>query len=306
MTPTSDPLLRRPALRYFGGKSLLAPWIIAHFPRHRAYCEPFGGGASVLLQKPRSPVETYNDLDGQVVNFFRVLRERPDELIGLLELTPYARAELELALEPLDIDSDPLEAARRFFVACWMTIGGNKERRGQSVGNWRYVKSLGDKWGKSPAGYWRVDHLRAVAERLMGVQIECRDALYVAAHMDTPETLTYLDPPYLPGTWSQAGRHKYAFELSEEDHARLAEVAKSLEGYCLISGYPSELYADLYELEGWVRVQTEARVNSSRANRERPAMRTECLWISPRTWAALQAEREQARVAQPLWGEVAP
>jgi DNA adenine methylase len=280
---TPNPLLRRPALRYFGSKSQIAPWIISHFPRHTSYCEPFGGGANVLLQKPRSPIETYNDLDGQVVNFFRVLRDQPDELIRRLELTPYARAELELALEPTD---DPLEAARRFFVSCWMTIGGWSE--GQTKNSWRYIKSPNGR-SKSPAAYWRMDHLWVVAERLMGVQIECRDGLYIAAHMDTPETLTYLDPPYLMET--RSGSHRYIYEFSEEDHVRLAEVAKSLEGYCVISGYPSELYADLYELEGWVRVETQVRINSSRTNRERPSMRTECLWISPRTWAALQAER---------------
>ncbi|MFX4717485.1 hypothetical protein ABTB07_21530, partial [Acinetobacter baumannii] len=95
--------------------------------------------ANVLLQKPRALLETYNDLDGQVVNFFRVLRSQPDELVRLLELTPYARAELELALEPLDIDRDPLEAARRFFVVSWMSIGGAPRQHGVTAGNWRYI-----------------------------------------------------------------------------------------------------------------------------------------------------------------------
>lgn len=92
--------IKRPALRYYGGKWKLAPWIISHFPAHKNYVEPCGGAASVLLQKPRSPLETYNDLDGNVVNFFRVLRDRPDELIRKIRLTPWARAEYELSLQP--------------------------------------------------------------------------------------------------------------------------------------------------------------------------------------------------------------
>lgn len=273
----------RPALRYFGGKFGLAAWIISHFPPHVSYVEPFGGGANVLLQKPRARCETYNDLDGRVVNFFRVLRERPDELIYQLELTPYARAELELACEPLDPDQAPLEAARRFFVQCWMTIGGSSNNHGRN--NWRYVKSVSPRTGKSPAGYWTFDHLRVIAERLQGVQIECRDAFYVAAHMDTPVTLTYLDPPYVHSARSRPD-HQYLHEFTESDHVRLAELAKSLEGYCLISGYPSALYADLYESAGWRRVETKAAANSNRSHRELLSRRRECLWISPRTWIA--------------------
>lgn len=107
VTPT------RPPLRYHGSKWKLASWVVRHFPPHRVYLEPFGGGASILLNKPRSELETYNDLDDQVVNFFRVLRERPAELVRALELTPWSRAEYELSHDPTE---DALEAARRFFV----------------------------------------------------------------------------------------------------------------------------------------------------------------------------------------------
>ncbi len=277
------PATTRPALRYFGAKSKLAPWIISHFPPHRSYCEPFGGGANVLLQKERAPVETYNDLDGRVVNFFRVLRARAGELVGLLELTPYARAEFELALEPCP--DDPLEDARRFFVAAWMSIGGPLRRN--TRGNWRYIKSVTARTGKSPAGYWHFDHLYAVAERLMGVQIECRDALYLIPHMDTTETLHYLDPPYVLAERSR-NDHLYTHDMADADHERLAGIARELEGYCIISGYPSELYADLYELHGWERRDTQARVNSSRTNREAEAVRTESIWLNPRCAAELQ------------------
>lgn len=153
--------LTRPALRYHGSKSKLASWIISHFPPHRAYLEPFGGGANVLLQKPRVPVETYNDLEERVVSFFRVLRDQQDELTRLLENTPYARREFEQSLTPCP--DDPLEDARRFFIASWMSIGG--QARKLTKGNWRYVKRVTDRTGKSPAGFWTFDHLAALRDR---------------------------------------------------------------------------------------------------------------------------------------------
>jgi len=115
----------RPVLRYMGSKGLLAGRIVRHFPQHKSYVEPFGGGASVLLNKPRSVIETYNDLDLEVVNFFRVLRQHSAELVRRLELTPYARAEFEESFEPAD---DPVEQARRFFVRTWMSVGGHAAR----------------------------------------------------------------------------------------------------------------------------------------------------------------------------------
>lgn len=279
----------KPPLRYYGSKSLLAPWVIHHFPKHKSYLEPFGGGASVLLQKPRCIIETYNDLDLEVVNFFRVLRSRAGELVAALELTPYARTEFELSFEPCE---DLLEQARRFFVRTWMSLGGHC--RSVHPTSFRYIKSFTARTGKSPAGYWVVQHLHEIAERLMGVQIECKDALYLIPHFDTPETLIYLDPPYVQSSRARPD-HKYFHEMSDDGHEALAKVAHDLEGFCVLSGYPSQLYADLYELHGWHRVDTEARVNSNKM-----ATRTESLWLSPRTWAALQREREGQQKVQVL------
>lgn len=272
--------LTRPALRYFGGKWNLAPWIIQHFPVHTSYVDAFGGGAGVLLQKPRSGVETYNDLNGEVVNFFRVLRDQPDELLGKLCLTPYAREEYATSHEPTE---DDIERARRLFVRLWMSIGGMNQKKPSS---WRYVKSVRG-GSKAPAGYWTLDHLYMVAERLMGVQIENRDAFYVIPHYDSATTLTYLDPPYVPST--RTSNHRYSFELTTEQHEQLAMIAHDLEGFCIISGYPSELYADLYELHGWKRIETKTRINNSRTAREAAAYRTEALWLSPRVTAEAPA-----------------
>lgn len=263
----------RPPLRYHGGKWKLAAWIVAHFPPHKVYLEPFGGGASVLLNKYRAELETYNDLDGVVVNFFRVLRERPAELVRALELTPWSRAEYELTYEPSD---DPLESARRFFVRSWQSIGGGTARWRSG---WRYQVKRGN-WHNAADLWCELEHLHEVAARLRGVQIECRDAFDLILRYDRPGVLIYLDPPYPHDTRSQWTK-AYQHELADSDHARLAELARASQAYVVISSYPSELYQDLYGAHGWRRVEITARTNS------RNMVRTECLWLSPRTLAAL-------------------
>lgn len=260
----------RPALRYYGGKWKLAPWIISHFPAHSNYVEPCGGAASVLLQKPRSPLETYNDLDGSVVNFFRMLRDKPDELIRAIRLTPWARAEYELSLQPTD---DGLERARRFFVKCWMSIGAqHNASNGQVRMHSEYIANPTRLYSES---------LLVVADRLASVQIENSDFGYVMRRYDTPNTLHYLDPPYVQSERSQPD--SYNDEWLDEDHENAAEWARSMMGYVVVSGYACPLYTDLYESHGWHRVDREAQTNSG-------GKRTESLWLSPRTWAALNDE----------------
>lgn len=161
--------IRRPALRYYGGKWRLAPWIISHFPKHVNYVEPCGGAASVLLQKPRSQLETYNDLDGNVVNFFRVLRDRPDELIRKIRLTPWAREEYELSKNPVP---DPVENARRFFVCGWMSISGMSFE--MSTG-WRSTTYKEQSYSPASQNFFELtksDALMQVANRFYGVQVE--------------------------------------------------------------------------------------------------------------------------------------
>jgi len=268
----------RPALRYYGGKWRIAPWVLSYFPAHECYVEPYGGGASVLLRKRRSPLEIYNDLDGDVVSFFRVLREKPEELARLIRLTPWARAEYEFCREDCE---DPLEAARRFYVSCWMGFGGGRARWRSG---WRYQVKAGTMGKAAALSFCEVGHLYQAAERLCGVQIERRHALDVMRRCDAPTTLFYLDPPYVVGTRSK-WKDVYAFEMDDDDHCELATVARGLGGMVLISGYPSALYAELYEAYGWTRVETEARTNGHGCV---SVKRTEALWISPRTLERLE------------------
>jgi DNA adenine methylase len=275
---------KRPALRYYGGKWNLAPWIISHFPEHKNYVEPCGGAASVLLQKPRSPLETYNDLDSNVVNFFRVLRDRPDELIQRLKLTPWARAEYELSLKPCE---DELEAARRFFVSSWMSMQGGHHSKTSKT--WRAKhnavhKDGGTRWAMCPTELIKnVDGMAAVWERLRLVQLENRPAKDVIGRYDNKDTLIYFDPPYMPETRSNS--NTYLIEQDADFHIESATLLRQAHGFVIVSGYASPIYTELYEAHSWRRVDKESQTNSG-------GKRIESLWISPRTWAALRKPRQ--------------
>lgn len=259
----------RPALRYFGGKFRLAPnWIIPQFPQHTCYCEPFGGAAGVLLRKEPSMFEVYNDLDGEVVNFFTQLRSHPDELIRMIELTPYARAEQITAFEPC---GDDIERARRLYVRCWQSHGGG---RTQWRTGWRY--QVNNNRGKTLISDWnQTDHLQAIIQRLKLVQIECDDALRVIKRYDRTDTLFYIDPPYMAHTRSIRWRKKvYLFELNNDYHRKVGELLNSIRGMAVISGKPSELYDEMYA--GWRRLQRTVPTDFQ-------SKTVECLWISPNT-----------------------
>lgn len=179
-----------PVLKYYGSKFRLAQWIISYFPAHRHYVEPFGGAANVLLVKDRSPLETYNDLNTRIVNFFRVLRERPDELVKQINLTPWSRLEYEESFNETD---SPVEAARRLFYRLWMSFSGQFNSHRSS---WRR-----DNLGKRKVlDNIKIDNLIAASQRLREVQIESRDAFQLIKETDSADTLFYLDPPYIFST----------------------------------------------------------------------------------------------------------
>lgn len=278
--------VERPVLRWHGGKWVLAPWIISHFPRHRIYVEPFGGAASVLLRKAPAYAEVYNDLDELVVLLFRVLREptKADRLRALLELTPFARAEFEEAWQD---EGDDVERARRFIARSFMGFGSNAHSdlgKGAKTTGFRANSSRS---GTTPAHDWRnyPAGITDVVERLRGVTIENRPAIQVMQAHDSRETLHYVDPPYLPETRGRKNRydnkHQYRHELTRDDHAALLEALKVLKGMVVLSGYPARLYDDA--LTGWRRVERAALADGARE-------RTEVLWINPACAEAMDAE----------------
>lgn len=269
----------RPVLRWHGGKWLLAPWIISNLPKHRVYVEPYGGAGSVLMRKPRSYAEVWNDLDGEVVNLFRVLRS-PDaeKLISELRLTPFARDEFQSAYHPC---SDPVERARRLVIRSFMGFGSNGHQRKTGF------RSNSNRSGTTPAHDWAnyPEALARVVERLRGVVILNIDALDAMRGHDGPDTLHYVDPPYLPETRDKGS--DYAHEMDEDRHIALLEYLQTVQGMVVLSGYPSSLYDDA--LVGWRRIERRALADGA-------AERTEVLWINPAATCALDVEE------MPLFG----
>ena len=253
----------RPILRYHGGKWKLAPWIIANLPNHRVYVEPYGGAASVLLRKPRSYAEIYNDLDGEIVNLFRVAREAGPALRRLVQLTPYARAEFDLSYQVAD---DPLEQARRTLVRAFMGFASNAhhQRTGFRANSTRPTAIPAHDWMRYP------DALDGIIARLQGVVIEKRHAFEVMQAHDGPHTVHYVDPPYVSG--SRDAGTDYRHEMSDSDHRDLAHFLRTLQGMVVLSGYASDLYGDLYG--HW-------RCLARRAYADGARQRTERLWLSP-------------------------
>jgi DNA adenine methylase len=262
--------VNHPILKYYGSKFRLAQWIISYFPEHNHYVEPFGGAANVLLVKDPSFLETYNDLNSKLVNFFRVLREKPDELIEQIDLTPWARSEYEYCLDEIEVASS-VETARRLFFKLWMSISGQFTT---GRGSWR--RHTNGKRLFDPDA--RRENLIAASKRLLTVQIENRDAFKLIRELDSEETLFYLDPPYIFSTRTTS--KAYSHEMTNDDHRRFAELLYSIKGFVVLSGYPSKIYEELFESKGWQKVERLAQVMGG-------ASKTEALWLSPRTWSEL-------------------
>lgn len=267
-TPARRPT--RSAVRYHGGKWLLSDWIIGHFPSHRTYVEPFGGGASVLLRKPRAYAEIYNDLNGEIVNLFRVIRDQGAALRDLIALTPFSRAEFQQSYEASD---DCLEQARRTLVRSFQGFGSAAicgERSGFRASSARSGSLPARDWSTYPTS------MALTIERLQGVVIEQTDAIAVMRQHDSPETLHYVDPPYVHATRSAKKRatatgRAYAYEMGESEHTELADALASLSGTVVISGYRCPLYDRLFR--NWTRFDKATFADGATA-------RTESLWIN--------------------------
>lgn len=218
-----DRLMPETVFPYPGGKTYMADWIIQHFPDHDCYVEPFGGGASVLVNKPESRVEVYNDRDGDIVQFFRVLREQPDELSEWLNSRPYAKdlhekygRQFHAGYRP----DDPIERAGRFYYVRQTAFSGKyRTHSGFSSNN-----SNND----AKTYYRGVSDLQAFADRFRSVQVENRDYVDVFDRFDSTDTLFYLDPPYI-----KEGDALYTGDAF--DHDRFVDAVNDLEGMWCVS-----------------------------------------------------------------------
>lgn len=250
-------------MKYPGSKWRLAEWITGFFPEHHSYLEPFFGSGAVLFHKRRSNIETVNDLDGNVVNLFEWMQKDPEKLAHVVYWTPYARQVYEDAFAAVPEDS--LEKAVNFYIR--LNMGHGFRTNGEKVG-WK--NDIQGRERAYAAEDWRnlPDRIMQAAERLRGVQIECRPAVEVIRRFNSSKVLIYADPPYVLGT--RHGR-QYRCEMSDKDHEELLDVLLAHEGPVLISGYDSDLYAD--RLNGWFR---EKRVSYSQVC----SKKREILWMN--------------------------
>lgn len=262
----------KPPFTYFGGKTSIAPQIAALLPPHEHYIEPFAGSLAVLLAKKPSPMETVNDLDGDLMNFWRVLRDRPAELERVCALTPHSRAEAQQVEWDDRGDLDDLERARRLWVRLTQCRGGHTQRRT----GWRYYQDPRGSHSSMP-GYLDayVGRIAAAAARLRGVSLECLSALEVIERYGQhPGCLIYADPPYLATVRTWTNDRGYGYEMyTDTEHDELAEALLAARAAVVLSGYDSPLYAERYQ--GWHRHEIPVFTGNATAGDRR---RTEVLW----------------------------
>lgn len=242
----------------------MASWIVNQMPEHEVYLEPFFGSGAVLFNKPAARIETVNDLDGNIVNLFKVIREQPEALARAVELTPYSRQEYYQAFELLESDLSELERARVFLVRCWMARGGKTSDRT----GWRHnidtvtVNALPDWIGLPHA-------ILEATNRLKKAQIENQDAVTLIERYNRQDCLIYADPPYLLETRTQ--RH-YAHEMKDSEHEELLLILNKHKGFVLLSGYDNDLYNDL--LQGWSKLTKMSTTDAATSKQE-------VLWLNP-------------------------
>lgn len=260
------------AFGWYGGKYSHLDWLVPLLlPECHHYCEPFGGSAAVLLNRPPSPVETYNDLDNEVVNFFRVLREQKEQLIEAIGLTPFSREEFFYACTPPTEPISRLEKARRFFIRARQVRTGLAQTA--SLGRWANCKNTTRSGMSGVVSRWlgSVEMLPSIAERLLRVQIENRPALEIVDLYDEKGTLFYCDPPYAHE--SRGDSKAYGYEMTDEDHEALAAKLRRVRGRAAVSGYRGSLYDGLFK--GWRCIEApEKQCHSIKK------LRQEVLWVN--------------------------
>jgi DNA adenine methylase len=275
-------LVRRPVLRFFGGKNKLAPWIVSNLPEHQKYAEPFGGSASVLMHKPMSQIEIYNDIDKEVTNVFVVMQNRElfETLLWRLKFTPYSSEEYFRSRETSD---DPVERAARTIIKSFFGHGSDSIFRNSGVRKYSHNRAgrVNDTISAAEWATYVHEALITFANRLapgnegaLRTMILCEPALDVIRRHDGPKTLFYLDPPYLRCT--RTGNGRYRHEMSDDDHQILLETLLRLRSMVVLSGYPSIMYDEM--LVGWEHIERDFRG------------RTEVLWRNPAAVAAMPAQ----------------
>ena len=264
---------RRIAFGWYGGKFSHLDWLSPLLPQCHHYCEPFAGSGAVLLNRSPSAVETYNDIDGDVVNFFRVLRDRHEDLVRGIALTPFSREEYHLAIEGSEEGISDVERARRFYIRARQTRTGLAQTA--SLGRWANCKETSRAGMSGVVSRWLggVEALDDIAHRLLRVQIENRPAVDVLRLYDSPTTLFYCDPPYLHAT--RGDSKAYGFEMDEDEHRKFADAANSCKGNVAVSGYDHQLMFEFFPSKRWVKT-----LGVDKTNHSTKSTRQEVLWTN--------------------------
>ncbi|MFT3811103.1 MAG: DNA adenine methylase [Micropepsaceae bacterium] len=262
---------RKLVFGWYGGKFSHLEWLLPKLPEAHHYCEPFAGSAAVLLNRPPAPVETYNDIDGDVVNFFRTLRDHGPELERQIALTPFSREEYHKAVTDFPRADTNLERARRFYIRARQTRTGLAQTA--TLGRWANCKDTSRAGMSGVVSRWLggVEALPGIAERLIRVQIENRPAVDLIRTYDSPSTLFYCDPPYLHET--RGDDRAYSYEMDEDQHLDLAATLRACKGKVALSGYRSPLMDKLFA--GWKRYDAPVKMAHSIKK-----ARQECLWMN--------------------------
>ena len=265
---------KRIAFGWYGGKFSHLDWLLPLLPHTTHFCEPFGGAGSVLINREPSPVETYNDVDEEVTNFFKVLRNNKEELLSQIGLTPFSKSEFEYAIMNSNGKGEHLpdiERARLFYIRARQVRTGLAQTA--SKGRWANCLKTSRAGMAGAVSRWLggIESLEYIATRLLRVQIENDDALEVIKRYDSDETLFYCDPPY-PHE-SRGDKNAYLFEMSNEEHIRLANLLNSIEGKVAVSGYDCRLMNDLYKNWNKVTAPTKKALSVK-------SDRTEVLWTN--------------------------
>ena len=299
--PNWQDAIKHPAFRGHGAKWVLRKWLngFLNVP-HESFVEPFCQTASILLTRPRSSIEVINDLNGDVTNFFEVLRSNRHELIYQIQLTPWAIEEYRKCWEP---SNDPLERARRFYARSHMSMRMATSQ--QKNPGFRRQKRLSTKSGNgrmshAPNTFKDISHLWLIADRLLGVQIENGKAQWVIKTYDEPTAIQFCDPPYPHVVRKRRDDYAKGCEMSDREHEDLLSQLKKSKSMIAISSYRkaiqskktvyNEIYLDM--LSDWeMHTKTTDSQNSKRE---------EVVFLNPALMNAREVAERQLKRRYPL------
>jgi len=262
---------------YYGGKFIHLNWLlpVINNVQRKCFVDVYGGSASIILNVNPVGIEIYNDINSDITNFFKVLRDDGERLIKLLELTPYSREEFKAALRIHQLDSD-LEKARKFFVIARQVRSGLSNLAKDN--DWSWVKGHIRRNMSSSVSKWLtgIDMLPDIVKRLKLIQIENDDALNIIDRYDSKETLFYLDPTYLEET--RKTKNTYKYEMTQDQHIELLDKIRSCQGKFILSGYNNHLYNS--KLNNWTRYEGKPRQSPASNSKDNYTKRQESIWVN--------------------------